>query len=56
MGEIEDRAVRLKEGALLWVCIIRLSVTGTALFCGVVLSLMVRRRLYREVDATRLTG
>jgi hypothetical protein len=58
MGDIESQAVKLKERALLWVYIIEwLVVTGTALFCGVVLwSLMVRRRLYREVDTTRLTG
>jgi hypothetical protein len=58
MGEIESQAVKLKERALLWVYIIEwLTVTGTALFCGVVLwSLMVRRSLYREVDTTRLIG
>jgi uncharacterized membrane protein len=37
MEEVESRAVRLKERALLWVYVIEwLTVTGTAVFCGVV--------------------
>jgi hypothetical protein len=58
MGEIESEAVKLKERAFLWVYIIEwLTVSGTALLCGMVLwFLMVQRRLYREVDATRYSG
>jgi hypothetical protein len=53
---IEEEAMDLKDRALLWVFIIEwLAVTATGLIAGVVLwSVMVRRRLYREVGATRL--
>ena len=56
MAEAEEEAVKLKNRTLLWVYVIEwLTVTGTAMACGFVLwSLMVRRRLYREVRATRL--
>jgi uncharacterized membrane protein len=52
--DMED-AVEAKDRALLWVYIIEwLSVMGTSLITGVLLwTLMVRRRLYREVGATR---
>jgi uncharacterized membrane protein len=55
MGEIEAQAIELKDRAFLWVYIIEwLTVSGTALLCGLVLwFLMVQRRLYREVGATR---
>ncbi len=55
MGEIENLAVKLKEKAFLWVYVIEwLTVSGTALICGLVLwFLMVQRRLFREVEATR---
>jgi len=55
MEEIEVWAIQLKERAFLWVYIIEwLTVSGTALLCGMVLwFLMVQRRLYREVGATR---
>ena len=55
LAEAEEEAVKLKNRTLLWVYIIEwLAVTGTAMFCGFVLwSLMVRRRLYREVKTTR---
>ncbi len=54
LAEAEEEAVRLKNRTLLWVYVIEwLAVTGTAMFCGFVLwSLMVRRRLYREVQTT----
>ncbi len=53
-GNMED-AVKAKDRALLWVYVIEwLTVTGTSLVAGFVLwSLMVRRRLYKEVVATR---
>jgi len=53
---LEVEAIELKDRALLWVYIIEwLSVTGTAMFTGFVLwSVMVRRRLYREVGTTRM--
>jgi uncharacterized membrane protein len=56
--EIENQAIELKERAFLWVYVIEwLTVSGTALFCGVVLwFLMVQRRFYREVEATRHSG
>jgi uncharacterized membrane protein len=52
--DMED-AVMAKDRALLWVYVIEwLTVMGTSLVTGVVLwALMVRRRLYREVGATR---
>jgi len=55
LEKVENDAVKLKNRALLWVHIIEwLSVTGTFLACGFVLwSVMVRRRLYREVSVTR---
>jgi len=48
----------LKDRALLWVYIIGwLAVTATALVSSFLLwSIMVRRRLYREVQLTRLSG
>jgi hypothetical protein len=54
--EISNEAIRLKDQALLWVYVIEwLSVTGMGLVSGVVAwMLMVRRRFYRQVEATRL--
>jgi hypothetical protein len=56
LREADELALKAKQTALFWVYAIEwLSVTATLLFCGVVLwSLMVRRRLYREVSATRM--
>jgi uncharacterized membrane protein len=53
---IEKLAIQIKNQALLWVYITEwLAVTGTGLLCGfVVWTLMVRRRLYREIETTRL--
>jgi uncharacterized membrane protein len=53
---IEELATRVKERALLWVYVIEwFSVTAVMLMSGMILwSLMVRRRLYREVGETRL--
>jgi len=45
---------RVKRDALLWIYLVEwLAVTGTFLICGLVIwSLMVRRRMYREVSTT----
>jgi hypothetical protein len=54
--EISNEAIRLKDQALLWVYVIEwLSVTGMGLLSGLVAwTLMIRRKLYRQVEATRL--
>jgi len=53
--EIEADALKLKDRAMMWVYIVEwLAVLGTSLVTGVVLwAVMVRRRLYREVETTR---
>jgi len=65
IDEIDDRitqlqadAMRLKDVALLWVYLIEwMATTATALLSGFVLwTLMVRRRLYREANVTRLVS
>jgi uncharacterized membrane protein len=58
MGEIEEEAMELKDRALLWVYIIEwMSISGTSMLAGTVLwSVMVKRRLWREVGTTRLIG
>lgn len=52
---IEERAVRVKERALLWVYVIEWSVvTGTMAVVGFTTwTLMVKRRMFREVKSTR---
>jgi len=57
LEEMEEDAIKLKNATLLWVYVVEwLTVTGTTLFCGFLLwSLMIRRRLYREVETTRLS-
>jgi uncharacterized membrane protein len=54
--DLEVEAVKLKNRALLWVFAIEwLSVTGASLVAGfIVWTLMVRRRLYKEIGVTRL--
>jgi hypothetical protein len=54
--EIESESVRIRRRALLWIYVTEwVAVTGTSMFAGFILwSLMVRRRLYREVTTTRL--
>ncbi len=56
MEELEAESMELKRRALMWVYLIDwLAVTATLLVCGIALwSLMVRRRLYRQVRYTRL--
>ena len=53
---VSEEAVRLKDEALLWVYLVEwLSVTGMGLLSGLVAwTLMVRRKLYRQVEVTRL--
>ena len=49
-------AIQAKDNALFWIFVIEwFVVTGTSMVAGALLwSLMVRRRLYREVGETRL--
>jgi hypothetical protein len=56
MGEASDLAVKVKNQTLLWIFIVEwFIITGTGLFAGSLMwALMVRRRLYKEVMATRL--
>ena len=56
LREADDLALKAKQTALFWIYAIEwLVVTSTLLLCGSVLwALMVRRRLYREVSATRM--
>jgi len=51
-----DKALEARERALLWIFLVEwLAVSGTSMFAGfIVWTLMVRRRLYREVATTRL--
>lgn len=55
MKAIEELALEIKDEALFWVYLIEwLSVSGVAIVSGVFLwSLMIRRRMYREVKTTR---
>lgn len=55
MGKMIDKAMRVKDRALLWIYVIEWStVTGVSILCGyVVYALMVRRKLYRQVSSTR---
>ena len=56
LARIEQDGLRLKSRALFWIFVIQwLVVSGTLMICGyVVWSLMVKRRLYREVATTKL--
>ena len=56
MKDIEELAVKVKNEALFWVYVVEwLSVSGVSLVSGVVVwTLMVRRRMYREVKTTKL--
>ena len=56
LGEIEEDAIQLKNRALFYVYIIEwLAVSGTAMVAGFLLwSIMVRRRLWKEVHTTKL--
>ncbi len=52
---LSDQLMALKERALLWTYVVEwFAVTATAMICGALLwTLMIRRRLYREVKVTR---
>jgi hypothetical protein len=54
--EIESESVRIRRRALMWIYITEwITVTGTSMFTGFLIwTLMVKRRLYREVPTTRL--
>jgi hypothetical protein len=58
LAKAEEEAIGLKNRTLTWVYLIEwLGVTGTAMACGFVLwSVMVRRKLYRDVRTTRFKG
>lgn len=55
LGQIEMKAMRMKDRALMWVYLIEwCAVTGTGMVTGYILyALMLKRRLYREVSVTR---
>lgn len=55
MRAVDDQAVALKERAFLWIYLVEwLTVTATMMVVGfIVWTLMVKRRLYREVRVTR---
>ncbi len=58
MEELTEESLRLRDRALLWVYVIEyLVVSATSLIAGTVLyTLMIRRRLYREVELTKGKG
>jgi len=58
MDKAEAAADKVKNEALLWVYVSEwLSVTGTSLVCGFLLwTLMIRRRMYKEVAYTQFRG
>jgi hypothetical protein len=61
IGDLEDltqAAIQMKDRAMVWVYVLQwFTVSGTAMLAGFLLwSLMVRRRLYRAVGVTRLSG
>ncbi len=55
LGDLSRQSVEVKERALFWIYTIEwLAVSGTAILTGVIVwSLMVRRRLYHEVEITK---
>jgi len=55
-SSVEDMARREKERALMWVYVIEWLVSASTLFISgfILWTLMVRRRLYREIEATKL--
>jgi len=55
LRRVAAESVKVKQEALFWIYSIEwLSVTGTAILAGFIIwSLMVRRKLYREVSVTR---
>jgi hypothetical protein len=57
LNQLDAAAVKMRERALLWVYLTEwLAISGTSIVMGVfVWTLMVRRRLYRQVGTTRST-
>jgi hypothetical protein len=57
-GEVEEAARREKERALLWVYAIEWLVSSSTFFISsfALWTLMVRRRLYRDVETTKLNA
>jgi hypothetical protein len=55
LKSVAEESIKLKESALFWVYMVEwFTVSGTCILTGFVLwTLMVRRRLYREVKVTR---
>ena len=55
LGRLAKESVEVKDRALFWIYMVEwLAVSGTCVLTGVIVwTLMVRRRLYREVDITR---
>ncbi len=53
--KLDQELVEMKERALFWIYLVEwMAVSGTALVCGFILwTLMIKRRLYREVEITR---
>ena len=58
LNDASALSFRLKDQVMLWIFIIEwLTVTATISIAGFVLrTLMIRRRLYEEVESTRFTG
>jgi len=55
LGEAYDLAFEARDTALFWIFLTEwLAVSGTGLICGFIIwTLMIKRRLYREVQVTR---
>jgi hypothetical protein len=55
---LRDQALKLKDRALLWIYVTEwFAMSGVSLVVGFALwTLMVKRRLYKEVETTRLLG
>jgi uncharacterized membrane protein len=58
LAEASDKAFQLKDQAMIWIFVVEwAAVAGTFSICGfVVWTLMVRRRLYKEIEVTRFVG
>jgi hypothetical protein len=56
LGDLEARTIELKDQALMWVYLTEwAAVSGTCLITGyAIYALMLRRRLYRQVQVTRI--
>ena len=56
ISEAENQVVKIKENVLIWVYVVEwLTVTSTLMISGsVIWTVMVRRKLYREVGTTQL--